>query len=146
MWLFHVLLLVLKPVSQHHTLLSLEQFYFITKAVWQPCVEGNISFSVCCDVGKVVPVQEQKFSTAQRSHSCVRAHPHIFAALDLFLPICFNSPQCLIFCTLSAALISLISLSFLSMTAPQNPHSLINLLLSRIRNLGRVFLCHRAHT
>lgn len=145
MWLFHVLLLVLKPVSQHHTLLSLEQFYFTTKAVWQPCVEGNISFSVCCDVGKVVTVQEHKFSTAQRSHSCVRAHPHIFSALDLFLPVCFNSPQCLIFCTLSAALISLISLSFLSMTAPQNPHSLINLLLSRIRNLGRVFLCHRAH-
>lgn len=30
-------------------------------------------------------VQTQKLSIAQRNHSCVRAHPHIFAALYLVL-------------------------------------------------------------
>jgi len=131
---------VLEAVSQHPT--SSMQFYFVTATVGQPTAEGQVSFSVCYGVKKAVSVQG--FSIAQRStYMCL--HIRTYLLLCLFLPVCFNSPQCLIFCTLSAALISLISFSFLSVAVPQNPHSLINL-FSTIRNLRRVFLCHGSKT
>lgn len=127
--------------------LSLEQFYFLPKMFWQLCVEGQVFFQICCNE---LCLYRGKNSVLLRGITLVCVHIHTYLQLSilfsLFFPVCFNSPQCLIFCTLSAALISLISLSFLSMTAPRNPHSLINLLLSRIRNHGLVFLCPKTHT
>lgn len=70
------------------------------------------------------------------SHLCVHAHPQTFAALcHVFSFSCllrFTSvPN---FLHLVCCFISLISLSFLAMTAPLNLYCLFNQLLSRVRN------------
>lgn len=124
---------------------------FISWLKWfgSPVLKAKFPFESAAMCGKLCLCRSRNSVLPRGVTRYVCAHPHVFAALYLvlsFFPVCFNSPQCLIFCILSAALISLMALSFLSMTTPQNPHSLINLLLSRIRNRGRVFLCHETHT